>query len=70
MNTRAFSISRAAGAALSAALIALAPQTNAQETSSGTMYGDMLTVTQDMLNFAAGDGNNFLHTNGNYEQTR
>ncbi len=35
-----------------------------------TMYGDMQTVTQDMLNRAAGDGNNFLHTNGNYEQTR
>jgi glucose dehydrogenase len=30
----------------------------------------MHTVTQDMLNRAAGDGNNFLHTNGNYDQTR
>ena len=30
----------------------------------------MGTVTQDLLNRAAGDGNNFLHTNGNYEQTR
>ena len=27
-------------------------------------------VTQDMLNRAASDGNNFLHTNGNYTQTR
>ena len=27
-------------------------------------------VTQDMLNRAASDGNNFLHTNGNYDQTR
>ena len=35
-----------------------------------TVYGDMQVVTQDMLNRAAGDGNNFLHTNGNYEQTR
>ncbi|MCH7793802.1 MAG: PQQ-binding-like beta-propeller repeat protein [Proteobacteria bacterium] len=35
-----------------------------------TLYGDMQVVTQDMLNRAAGDGNNFLHTNGNYEQTR
>ncbi|MFB3112143.1 MAG: quinonprotein alcohol dehydrogenase, partial [Gemmatimonadales bacterium] len=34
------------------------------------VYGDMQVVTQDMLNRAAGDGNNFLHTNGNYEQTR
>jgi len=27
-------------------------------------------VTQDQLNAAAGDSNNFLHTNGNYDQTR
>ena len=27
-------------------------------------------VSQDMLNAAAGDANNFLHTNGNYDQTR
>jgi alcohol dehydrogenase (cytochrome c) len=27
-------------------------------------------VTQDMLNGAARDGRNFLHTNGNYDQTR
>ena len=36
----------------------------------GTLYGDMSAVTQDMLTRAGGDGNNFLHTNGNYEQTR
>ncbi len=42
----------------------------AQEVGSGTLYGDMQTVTQDMLNRAAGDGNNFLHTNGDYAQTR
>ena len=40
------------------------------ETGSTTVYGDMSLVTQDMLSRAAGDGNNFLHTNGNYEQTR
>ena len=28
------------------------------------------TVTQDMLSAAASDSNNFLHTNGNYDQTR
>ena len=33
------------------------------ETSNTTMYGDMSLVTQDMLSRAAGDGNNFLHTN-------
>ncbi|MGI9435135.1 MAG: pyrroloquinoline quinone-dependent dehydrogenase [Geminicoccaceae bacterium] len=42
----------------------------ADETGSGTLFGDMATVTQDMLDRAAGDGNNFLHTNGNYQQTR
>ncbi|MBI4005720.1 MAG: PQQ-binding-like beta-propeller repeat protein [Gammaproteobacteria bacterium] len=40
------------------------------ETDSGTLYGDMQTVSQDMLDQAAGDSNNFLHTNGNYNQTR
>ena len=43
---------------------------SAQETEKKTLYGNMQTVTQDMLNRAAGDGNNFLHTNGNYDQTR
>ncbi len=38
--------------------------------SADTLYADMQTVTQDMLDRADGDGNNFLHTNGNYEQTR
>ena len=28
------------------------------------------TVTQDMLNASATDSKNFLHTNGNYDQTR
>lgn len=37
----------------------------AQETENTTLYGDMQVVSQDMLNRAAGDGNNFLHTNGN-----
>jgi glucose dehydrogenase len=43
---------------------------NAQETEKKTLYGNMQTVTQDMMNRAASDGNNFLHTNGNYDQTR
>ena len=38
--------------------------------TADTKYGDMKTVTQDMLDRAASDGNNFLHTNGNYSQTR
>ena len=40
------------------------------EVIGGTLYGDMMHVTQDMLDRADGDANNFLHTNGNYEQTR
>ncbi len=42
----------------------------AGETGQGTLYGDMQAVTQDMLSRAASDGNNFLHTNANYDQTR
>jgi len=42
----------------------------AEETSNTTNYGDLNNVSQDMLNRAASDGNNFLHTNGNYAQTR
>jgi PQQ-dependent dehydrogenase (methanol/ethanol family) len=50
--------------------IGIAATASAQEVENATLYGDMRTVSQDMLNRAAGDGNNFLHTNGNYEQTR
>ncbi|SMF54219.1 PQQ-dependent dehydrogenase, methanol/ethanol family [Tistlia consotensis] len=53
-----------------AAVFASGPGASAQEVHKGTLYGDMQTVTQDMLSRAAGDGNNFLHTNGNYAQTR
>ena len=70
MNIRMGSITCAGVAIVSAALLAFAPQPRAQETSTTTKFGDMRTVTQDMLNRAGGDGNNFLHTNGNYEQTR
>jgi alcohol dehydrogenase (cytochrome c) len=42
----------------------------AQETKPASKFGDMSTVTQDLLNRAGGDGNNFLHTNANYNQTR
>jgi alcohol dehydrogenase (cytochrome c) len=65
MNLRALYMGVAA-----AALMATSIPANAQEGAGGTKYGDMTTVSQDMLNRAAGDGNNFLHTNGNYNQTR
>jgi len=55
-------------AVFACAMLSSAPQ--AQEVEKGTLYGDMNSVTQDMLNRAASDGNNFLHTNGNYHQTR
>jgi alcohol dehydrogenase (cytochrome c) len=57
-------------AAGGAAMLVLAASAGAQESGGGPLYGDMQTVTQDLLNLAAGDGNNFLHTNGNYHQTR
>ena len=59
-----------AATAAAAVLIGIAGTATAQEVGSGTLYGDMHEVTQDLLNRAAGDGNNFLHTNGNYSQTR
>ena len=46
-----------------------APCADAQEVKAATKWGDMALVTQDLLNRAASDGNNFLHTNGNYHQT-
>jgi len=56
---------------LSAVVTALTvPIAGAEETSNTSVYGDLNTVTQDMLNRAANDGNNFLHTNANYKQTR
>ena len=60
-----------AGILSAAAVMAVAATSaNADEVTNATKYGDMATVSQDMLNRSAGDGNNFLHTNGNYEQTR
>ncbi len=60
-----------AGILSAAAVMAMAATSaNADEVTNATKYGDMATVSQDMLNRSAGDGNNFLHTNGNYEQTR
>ncbi|MEE1543241.1 MAG: hypothetical protein V1267_01275, partial [Alphaproteobacteria bacterium] len=56
--------------AVAATSLCVVASVSAQEVGSGTLYGDMRTVTQDMLNRAASDSNNFLHTNGNYDQTR
>jgi len=56
-----------------ASIFAAAPMHNVfagEEVSGGSLYGNMQTVTQDLLDKADGDSNNFLHTNGNYSQTR
>ena len=61
----------AKGAVAGVLALALGPLfAHAEEVQKTTLYGDMQTVTQDMLNRASSDGNNFLHTNGNYHQTR
>jgi PQQ-dependent dehydrogenase (methanol/ethanol family) len=57
-------------AIVTCAALAFVGNAGAQEVAGGPKYGDMTIVSQDLLNRAAGDGNNFLHTNGNYEQTR
>jgi alcohol dehydrogenase (cytochrome c) len=65
IKIRGLMFGAAAGALLASGIVA-----KADEVAGGTKYGDMNTVSQDMMNRAAGDGNNFLHTNGNYSQTR
>ena len=43
---------------------------SSQEVKPAPKYGNMYAVTQDLLNRAGADGNNFLHTNGDYHQLR
>jgi alcohol dehydrogenase (cytochrome c) len=66
MSLNSKSLGGVAAAALALG-VAAAPAARAQ---APVLYGDMTTVTQDLLNRAAEDGNNFLLTNGNYHQTR
>jgi len=56
-------------AALSLGAVFAGPASS-EEIQRGTLYGDMSIVDQSMLSRADSDGNNFLHTNGNYAQTR
>lgn len=60
----------AATAVAALACLGYAQPGASQEVKGASKWGDMNTVSQDLLNRAAGDGNNFLHTNGNYHQTR
>ena len=57
-------------AAVCALAFGFAATVQAQEIKSATKFGDMSAVTQDLLNRAAGDSSNFLHTNGDYGQQR
>jgi alcohol dehydrogenase (cytochrome c) len=59
-----------AGATAAALAVVAAAPVQAQEVRSAALYGNLSTVSQDLLNRAATDGNNFLLTNGNYHQTR
>jgi len=66
---------KSVGAALKGALAAgtclvFAGASLAQEIKTASKWGDLQNVTQDLLNRAASDGNNFLHTNGDYTQSR
>jgi len=60
----------AAPAAAPAPAPAPAPSASAEVAKPLAKYGDMQTVTQDLLNRAGDDGNNFLLTNGDYNQLR
>lgn len=58
------------GALAAGTCIVFAGASFAQEIKTASKWGDLQSVTQDLLNRAASDGNNFLHTNGDYTQTR
>jgi PQQ-dependent dehydrogenase (methanol/ethanol family) len=60
----------AAGALSAALMIGSTGPAPAQEVKPPMKFGDMSSVSQDMLNRAAADGSNFLHTNGDYNQQR
>ncbi len=59
-----------AGSIAAIAVHAVQGGAEAQETKKATLWGDLRYVTQDMLLRAGGDGNNFLHPQHNYAQTR
>jgi alcohol dehydrogenase (cytochrome c) len=59
-----------AGALALAVAVATMGTASSQEVKAAVKYGDMTTVTQDLLNRAESDGNNFLLTNGDYWQRR
>jgi len=64
------------GAVAGAVALALGASVSAQEitggatTSAKPMSKNLVSITQPMLNSAAANPNNWLHSNGSYEQTR
>ena len=52
------------------AMSAASAQEIEQSTAKGATTAPATAVTQEQLSAAASDANNFLHTNGNYDQTR
>ena len=52
------------------AVSAASAQEIEQSTAKGATTAPATAVTQEQLSAAASDANNFLHTNGNYDQTR
>jgi len=63
-------LSIGAAALLAGVLSASIATKAADEIKNATKFGNMNSVTQDLLNRAGGDGNNFLLTNGDYTQSR
>lgn len=63
---------RMTGGVALATLLALGSTLGARadEVNRATLYGDMTSVSQDMLNRAGQDANNFLMTHGDYTQKR
>jgi PQQ-dependent dehydrogenase (methanol/ethanol family) len=63
--------SAALGLFLSGAFsLVIAQEIQGGATAGGAKMSRLVPVTQGMLDGAAKDGNNFLHSNGNYDQTR
>jgi PQQ-dependent dehydrogenase (methanol/ethanol family) len=56
--------------ALGGALLIAGAHAIAGEAVKATVWGDMGEATQDLLDRAGSDANNWLHTHGNYDQTR
>ncbi len=65
------SLRKSAISSVSAIVLALMIQpAGAQEIKNATKFGNMATVSQDMLSRSGGDSSNFLLSNGDYGQQR